>query len=217
MTKYNLVIVVLSMFMLLCEGCMIFVHVLWPIINLCIHLLKIGLFAFSIYGQTAPDTIDPLHENHGVPWYIKYNCNVSYFKSDVGYCRQAKAWFYVSVFMLCVLCSKDPHLPAVLVTDCSHSALFAIHAIISIYAMLFAPDVDPYDDAIFTPVKEEDERQWEMVRIPDTPGTTGGLKSPMTPRTRAFNELEGGPPTVRTDLPLREKYAGYVYQGYNAQ
>lgn len=81
--------------------------------------------------------------------------------------------------------------------------------------MLFAPEANP-DDDMFSPIagsKEEEERQWEMVRIPDTPGTTGGLKSPMTPRTRAFNDLQG----PATDLPLREKFAGHVYSGYNAQ
>ena len=102
-----------------------------------------------------------------------------------------------------------------MLTD-SDRSLFGIQAILAIQSILFAPETDPYDDNLFTPVKDEDERQWEMVRIPDTPGTTGGLKSPMTPRTRAFNDLDGGAPGVRTDLPLREKYAGYVYQGYNA-
>lgn len=79
---------------------MIFVHVLYPIVTFCIHLLKVGLFAFSVYGQTAPDTIDPEHKNHGPPWYIKYSCNVSYYKADIGYCMQAKALFYVIVLML---------------------------------------------------------------------------------------------------------------------
>ena len=32
----------------------------------------------------------------------------------------------------------------------------------------------------------------EMNRLPpNTPGTTGGMKSPMTPRTLAFNVLDG--------------------------
>jgi len=78
--------------------------------------------------------------------------------------------------------------------------------------MIFAPEFDPDEDAIFAgnKVPEEEERQWEMVRIPDTPGTTGGMKSPMTPRTKAFNVLEGG-----GDLPLREKYAPQVYSAFH--
>jgi hypothetical protein len=60
--------------------------------------------------------------------------------------------------------------------------------------------------------EEPEEHQWEMVRIPETPGTTGGLKSPITPRTKAFNVLEGG-----RDLPLREKFAPQVYSGFHNQ
>lgn len=82
--------------------------------------------------------------------------------------------------------------------------------------MLCAPEADPEENLI-SPIgsgkEPEEERQWEMVRIPETPGTTGGLKSPITPRTRAFNDLDG----EGTDLPLREKYAPFVYSGYNAQ
>ena len=91
------------MFLLLCESCMIFVHVLYPIISLVLHLVKVGLFAFSIYAQTAPDTIDPQHQNHGAPWYIKHPCSVSYYKSDIGYCQQAKSTFYVMMLMLYVV------------------------------------------------------------------------------------------------------------------
>ncbi len=45
------------------------------------------------------------------------------------------------------------------------------------------------------------QKEWEMGTLPRTPGTTGGMKSPMTPRTVAFNTLGG-------DLPLRQPYPG---------
>ena len=81
-------------------------------------------------------------------------------------------------------------------------------------AMLFAPEVDPDEEAMspFASAKTaelQEEQQWEMVRIPETPGTTGGLKSPMTPRTKAFNVLDGG-----SDLPLRDKFTPQVYSGF---
>lgn len=94
------------------------------------------------------------------------------------------------------------------------SILFGIHILLAAHSMVFAPEFDPDEDAMSpfasTKIPEEEERQWEMVRIPDTPGTTGGLKSPMTPRTKAFNVLEGG-----GDLPLREKYTPQVYSGFH--
>ncbi|KAI4159323.1 MAG: hypothetical protein LQ342_006646 [Letrouitia transgressa] len=61
------------------------------------------------------------------------------------------------------------------------------------------------------------QRPWEMTQVPQTPGTTGGMKSPTTPRTTAFDTLSGKikgkdklkgkekAPAVRTngELPLR--------------
>jgi hypothetical protein len=79
--------------------------------------------------------------------------------------------------------------------------------------MIFAPEFDPDEEAMSpfaaTKIPEGEEHQWEMVQIPETPGTTGGMKSPITPRTRAFNTLEGG-----ADLPLREKYAAQVSSAF---
>ena len=37
----------------------------------------------------------------------------------------------------------------------------------------------------------ESAHPWEMSQVPPTPGTTGGLKSPTTPRTMAFQTLSG--------------------------
>ena len=56
-----------------------------------------------------------------------------------------------------------------------------------------------------------DDKKWEMEmdNYPRTPGTSGGLKSPMTPRTLAFNTLDGTLGTRRPnrDLPLRHHIA----------
>jgi hypothetical protein len=57
-----------------------------------------------------------------------------------------------------------------------------------------------------------DDKKWEMEmdQYPKkTPGTTGGLKTPMTPRTLAFNTLDGtlGSRRPNRDLPLRHHIA----------
>ncbi len=48
---------------------------------------------------------------------------------------------------------------------------------------------------------------YDMLEMPRTPGTSGGLMSPTTPRTKAFNTLEGhGKAPVRQGnkgIPLR--------------
>ena len=42
--------------------------------------------------------------------------------------------------------------------------------------------------------EEQWQHMWELQQLPRTPGTANAmyLKSPMTPRTRAFGDLEGG-------------------------
>jgi hypothetical protein len=39
--------------------------------------------------------------------------------------------------------------------------------------------------------EEQWQHMWELQQLPRTPGTVGGMKSPMTPRTMAFNSLGG--------------------------
>jgi len=192
-TQFNLVVGVLSMFIHLTKFTMFILHVCWPIFSLFIHLLLIGLWSYSIYGQTSPDTIDPTRENHGAPWYITKNCNISSSSEIKGYCMQAKSTFAVSVVML---------------------SMFAIHALVSIWSMIPSKEQkiahaervaekqaekekwSPIDEGMTA--EQQWQHMWELQQLPRTPGTAGGMKSPMTPRTQAFNSLGGG-------LPLREQ------------
>jgi len=65
--------------------------------------------------------------------------------------------------------------------------------------MLFAPPApDPSEsdeeESYYDVKGKGPDRQWEMVPIPETPGTAYGGSfplSPTTPRTRAFNTLQG--------------------------
>jgi hypothetical protein len=75
--------------------------------------------------------------------------------------------------------------------------------------MLFAPPLGTknVDSEKFTEKKGKEpaaEQQWEMVPVPETPGLGGirGPLSPTTPRTRAFNALDGG----ASGLPFREHF-----------
>lgn len=47
----------------------------------------------------------------------------------------------------------------------------------------------PYDNEMTA--EEQWQHMWELQQLPRTPGTMGGIKSPMTPRTLAFNSLGG--------------------------
>lgn len=100
MTQYNLVIGVLCTFFYLVKCTFFFMHILYPIVSLPLHIALTTLWAYSLYIQTAPDTIDPEHQNKGAPWYITKNCNIVEDDKIRGYCMQAKSAFAVSVIML---------------------------------------------------------------------------------------------------------------------
>lgn len=48
----------------------------------------------------------------------------------------------------------------------------------------------PYDNEMTA--EEQWQHMWELQQLPRTPGTAGGMKSPITPRTKAFNALDNG-------------------------
>lgn len=182
-TNFNIIISVLSMFLLLVKSVMFVLHTFMPLISLFVHALLLGLYSYSIHAQTAPDTIDPEHPANGPPWYITKSCDVTRDKSLVGFCQQAKGSFFLTVFML---------------------AIFAIHIVLALWSICFWKKAgsDTESTAGLTKGSPQSdittEEKWSMHDYPVSLGTTGGMKSPMTPRTVAFKTLGG-----HKDLPLR--------------
>jgi hypothetical protein len=189
MTQYNLVIGVLCTFFYLIKCTLFLMHVFFPILSLPLHMALMALWAFSIYVQTAPDTIDPKRQNKGAPWYITKNCNIVEDDNVRAYCMQAKSAFAVSVIML---------------------VIYAVFILLSVYSLIPTREAkhayqtrvaekraekekwanSPSDNEMTA--DEQWQHMWELQQLPRTPGTAGGMKSPMTPRTRAFQELGGG-------------------------
>ncbi|KAF2021643.1 hypothetical protein BU24DRAFT_24757 [Aaosphaeria arxii CBS 175.79] len=191
-TQYNLVIGVLCMFFWLVKTPMWLLHVFYPILSLPLHIALTTLWAYSLYVQTAPDTIDPKRINNGPPWFITKNCNIVEDKNVRHYCMQAKASFAVSVCMLVI------------------NASFLI---LTIYSLVPTKEARAAHETKVAEKKAEKEKwaaleasmdhndmtaeeqwqhMWELQQLPRTPGTAGGFKHPMTPRTRAFSALDGG-------------------------
>jgi len=160
----------------------------YPAISFWLHGLEIALYAYSVHAQTSPDTIDPEHKSPGPPWYITKSCSVAKLQSNVGFCKQAKASFFVTVFMV---------------------AMFGIHMLLSLHSIALPPPKieDDDEESMFNGKGKgaESEQDWEMVPIPKTPGSTmaGYPMSPTTPRTKAFRALDGG---GGSGLPLREYF-----------
>lgn len=179
-------------------------HVFFPILSLLLHIALLALWAYGISMQTGSDTIDPARPSKGAPWYLRKNCDIVKDDTIKGYCMQAKSAFAVSVIMLYVLRN---HLPSTTLTACS--AIYACFVILSIYSLIPTPEArlayaarkeekkakkaekekwanSPIENAM-TP-EEQWQHMWELQQLPRTPG----FKSPMTPRTQTFNQLEGG-------------------------
>jgi hypothetical protein len=88
------------MFIMLVKALFLYLHTLYPVLSLVVHAIEAGLWAYSVYGQSSPDMSDPANPQPGPAWYITKSCNVAFKKSNVGFCMQAKASFYVACVML---------------------------------------------------------------------------------------------------------------------
>ncbi|MCJ1363181.1 hypothetical protein MMC16_002288 [Acarospora aff. strigata] len=198
-TNFNVVISVLSTFILIVKTVMYITHTFHPLLSLIVHAALAALYAVSIHGQAGSDMSDPKHPQRGPPWYITKSCSVADTGAVRGFCQQAKGAFAVAIIM-CVL--------------------FALHIPLSIYSLIPSraqrhsrntslESASPLDNKTGNETNDPKDmspqslmsyrqKEWEMGTLPRTPGTTGGMKSPMTPRTMAFNTLGG-----TRDLPLR--------------
>lgn len=99
MTDFNVVVSVLSMFILLTKVTLYVMHWFVPVLSLIIHAALIALYSISIYNQSSPDMSDPQHPSPGMPWYLSKGCGYA-TPSNYGFCMQARASFGVSIVLL---------------------------------------------------------------------------------------------------------------------
>jgi hypothetical protein len=188
------------MFFMLVKGTMYLLHVFPPIISAISHAALIGLYTVSVYYQGSSDNTDPDCKSNGPVWYITKSCSVTRNKSLVGYCKQAKATFALTVSIL---------------------GLFVIYFGIAIWSCF----PSKIQKAEYYERKHARENKWAALEaeheaavregriegmMPETPGPQTGL-NPMTPRTMAFNTLGGTKNVQREnkpkDLPLRNHFS----------
>ncbi len=74
-----------------------------------------------------------------------------------------------------------------------NSTLFTTYLILTLIALYPSKAFRSESSSRYSD-NESGHQPWEMLEAPRTPGTTGGLKSPTTPRTKAFNTLSGKRP-----------------------
>lgn len=214
MTTWNTVISVLGMFILLVKAVLFIMHLFLPLLSLFISGLMLALYAVSLRNQSAPDMSDPDNPSPGLPWYLSKGCQYA-TQANKGYCMQARGAFGVT---------------------CAMVAIFSVYFIYSILSTIptqrerdqRADDIEMKKLAEYRPQTMTRDEQRDMNRqiflnLPKTPTTPWGRdpSNPMTPRTVAFTQLNGGsnPGALNKDvyvassgqgpsrlLPFRQKY-----------
>jgi hypothetical protein len=106
-TKYNLVLGVLSTFFLITKLPVHWMHLFYPPVAVGVHASLIILYIVSAVYQAGSDLSDPNHLQSGAPWYIAKSCSVAYRKSNVAYCMQAKSLFAITVILMFVTLFHD--------------------------------------------------------------------------------------------------------------
>lgn len=209
MTTFNVVISVLSMFILLVKATMFVMHSWVPLLSLVVHGILIALYSISLANQTGGDYLDPAHPSPR-PWYLTHSCSKYASPGNVGYCYQARASVYCTAVMIILFTAYFAH--------AAWSAVPTAHEKAEREAERLA------DLEMKKVLAGEDSDSFEMgptggrnifLNLPKTPMTPGfGAANPMTPRTTAFTKLNGGKaPEVRVTasspsraLPFREHY-----------
>ena len=179
-----------------------------PLISIFFHSALTILYAVSIHNQAGPDMSDPAHPQPGAPWYITKSCGPPVSENLIGYCKQAKAAFAVTILMWCVLFPIIKVSPRPMTNLASiYSTLFTAYLILTLITLY---PTESFRSARNSKISDSESQPWEMPQWPRTPGTAGGMKSPTTPRTTAFNTLSG---IRKQKQPMRQVSPPPVRQG----
>jgi len=179
LTHYNLVIAVLSTFLLLVKAVMFAMHVWYPLLSTILNTGITVVWIVSVYGQAGPDKSDKRYPSN-TAWYVSKSCDYAKATNNVGYCRQAKAAFAVSIFL---------------------TFIFFINLLLGIWSMIPTAEqkaahkieVDDMQMDKDSPVSSHSsDKNWELKPVPRI------QQIPYTPRTLAFNTLD-------RQLPLRDQ------------
>lgn len=201
-TNFNLVIGVLSTFMLIVKLPLHALHLFFPPIAAATHGALVALYIVAARYQAGSDTSDPQHLQSGPPWYITKSCSVAAHKSNIGYCMQAKSLFAITVIVI---------------------VLYAVDFGISVHSCFITQEEKEKVLELREEKRVEKEFEEEILKspsmvpmsapgmIPRTPGFPpiasspvvrhGAPISPFTSRHLAFNRLGSG--STSSDLPLR--------------
>ncbi|KAF7116657.1 hypothetical protein CNMCM5793_005149 [Aspergillus hiratsukae] len=193
-TDYNLVIGVLSTFLLITKVPLHFLRLFYPPLSVIVHAGLVAVYIVSARYQAGSDMSDPAHPQPGPPWYITKKCTVAANKDNINYCRQSKALFAFTIII---------------------SVLYFVEFVLSIHGCVMTPE-----ERAERLERAEEKKTWKEyeeavlkspVMFPTSPAFPQEGMPAMTPRTFAFNRLGGdisSDPKSSSDLPLREYLGG---------
>ncbi|EME89102.1 uncharacterized protein MYCFIDRAFT_129232 [Pseudocercospora fijiensis CIRAD86] len=190
MTQFNVVISILSMFVLLAKSAMYVMHIFIPALSVFCHALLVALYSVSVYNQSRPDTSDKDLPSLSMPWYLSKGCKHAE-PGNKGYCLQARASFAVTIVMLVLF-----------IAYLGYSAWNCIPT----QREKIEREAEYQSNLEMKKLSIEKNRQL-FLNLPKTPNTPGfGVHNPMTPRTVAFTQLNGGVSSAgpSRSLPFRE-------------
>ena len=101
MTQFNVIISVLSMFILLVKSTMFVLHSFLPILSIVVHAVLVALYAVAVRNQSTPDLSNKKVKflSKNLPWYLSKGCSYA-TDANKGYCMQARASFAVTCVIL---------------------------------------------------------------------------------------------------------------------
>ncbi|KAI9932881.1 hypothetical protein ASPWEDRAFT_47287 [Aspergillus wentii DTO 134E9] len=189
-TSYNLVLGVLSAFLMITKIPVHFLRLFYPPLAVIINGSCVALYIVSARYQAGSDTSDPQHPQRGAPWYITKSCSVAKDKGNIGYCKQAKTLFAFSIIII---------------------VLYFVQFVVCLHSCFITPEERAQIDERRDEDRQMKEYEEEVLKsprmIPMTPAPYPGSAPyvgsmpPTTPRSLAFNRLGGDSPS---DLPLRD-------------
>lgn len=99
-TNWNLVISILSVFILITKLPLHILKLLYPCVHAVVQTGLVIIYCASAAWQAGSDTTDPKYPQSGPPWYITKSCSVAHDKGNLSYCKQAKALFAFTILIM---------------------------------------------------------------------------------------------------------------------
>jgi hypothetical protein len=101
-TDYNLVLGVLSTFLLITKAPIHVLRIFYPPLSVFVHVGLFIVYIVSARYQAGPDMSDAKHPQPGPPWYLTKSCSVASNKDNIGYCKQSKVLFAFTIIIMWV-------------------------------------------------------------------------------------------------------------------